>query len=465
MKIFILDTNVVLTDPYAATSFHENTVVIPMTVLEELDSIKSRKVDVSRDARVAIRQIATIVENASHKELTTTGVRIADTHPNMPDAARLIIVQDVQDPHPQDVINGLKLVGNTEVPDNRIINSALYYQWSHPDQEVILVTNDINMRIKAQGAGVQQVQAYSHDTTVSDVDLLQKGYIEVDGDFWSCVEIISDERTDRGISYKLKRNSIFDGVTINDYLFDDEFTLVRVLAHDDESVTVLAIDREHALKRSAWGIKSKDIYQAMAINSLLDPTIDLTVLLGSAGTGKTLVTLACALEQALERDLYGKIIFSRSLQSQFEDIGFLPGNEHEKVSPWAGGAFDALEYLHKDDANPVESVKHIVEDRKIIQFKALNFIRGRSFKDTILVIDEAQNLTAVQMKTIISRAGENCKVILMGNLAQIDNDYVSAVSSGLTYVSEKFKDTELASIIQLKGVIRSRLAEFAENNL
>lgn len=461
MKIFILDTNVVLHDPYATTSFDENTVVIPMTVLEELDSIKSRKVDVSRDARVAIRQIANIVEDATHEELTTTGVRIANKHTNMPDTARLIIVQDVTDLPTQ----GLKLVGDTHVPDNRIINSALYYQWAHPEQEVILVTNDINMRIKAQGAGVQKVQAYSHDTTVSDIDLLHQGYIEVDGDFWQQVEIISDKRTDRGVSYVLKRNSLFDGITRNDYIIDEEFSLLRVLDHNKETVTVLAIDREHANKRKAWGISSKDKYQALAINALLDSKIDLTVLLGPAGTGKTLITLACALEQALERGDYGKIIFSRSLQSQFEDIGFLPGNEHEKVSPWAGGAFDALEYLHKDDANPVESVKHIVEDRKVIQFKALNFIRGRSFKDTILIIDEAQNLTATQMKTIISRAGENCKVILMGNLAQIDNDYVSAVSSGLTYVTEKFKDWEGAVIIQLQGVVRSRLAEFAENNL
>lgn len=465
MKIFILDTNVVLTDPYASTSFDENTVVIPMTVLEELDSIKSRKVDVSRDARVAIRQIANIVEHATHEELTTTGVRIANTHHHMPDSARLIIVQDVTDISVEDCVNGLSLVGNTEVPDNRIINSALYYQWAHPDQEVVLVTNDINMRIKAQGAGVQKVQAYSHDTTVSDVDLLQKGYIEVDGDFWTQVEIVSDIRTERGVSYVLKRTELFDKVTVNDYMFDDEYALVRVLSHTADTVTVLAIDRAHAEKRKVWGIYAKDMYQAIAINSLLDPTIDLTVLLGSAGTGKTLVTLACALEQVLERGDYTKVIFSRSLQSQFEDIGFLPGNEHEKVSPWAGGAFDALEYLHKDDANPVESVKHIVEDRKAIQFKALNFIRGRSFKDTILIIDEAQNLTSTQMKTIISRAGENCKVVLMGNLAQIDNDYVSAVSSGLTYVSEKFKDTELAAIIQLQGVVRSRLAEFAEENL
>ena len=178
-KLFVLDTNILLHEPLAIYSFQEHDVVIPMTVLEELDRIKDSKRDVARDARVAIRQIANIVEDATHEELTTTGVRIANKHTNMPDTARLIIVQDVTDLPTQ----GLKLVGDTHVPDNRIINSALYYQWAHPEQEVILVTNDINMRIKAQGAGVQKVQAYSHDTTVSDIDLLHQGYIEVDGDF------------------------------------------------------------------------------------------------------------------------------------------------------------------------------------------------------------------------------------------------------------------------------------------
>lgn len=471
MKIFVLDTNIVLHDPYATTSFDENSVVIPMTVLEELDNIKSRKKDVSRDARVAIRQIANILEGASHEDVTKNGVKIANTVPGMPTTAKLAIFQDQELlVTAQDQLNGCKLLSDTTVPDNRIINSALWMQHIYPDREVVLVTNDINMRIKAQGAGVRNAQEYSHDTTVSDVDLLHKGYIEVYGDFWEQIgNIATTVRTERGEVYVIERQAeddIFEGVTLNDYIVDDEGnTLGRVVEHNDSQVHILIVDRDRAMTRKVWGISAKDKYQAMAINSLVDPDIDLTVLLGPAGTGKTLITLAAALEHVLERGTHDKVIFSRSLQSQFEDIGFLPGNEHEKISPWAGGAFDALEYMHRNDKNPVESVKHIVEDRQAVQFKALNFIRGRSFQNTILVIDEAQNLTATQMKTIISRAGENTKVVLMGNLAQIDNDYVSALSSGLTYVTEKFKNTEIASILQLQGVVRSRLAEFAEENL
>lgn len=462
MKIFVLDTNVVLHDPYATTSFDDNQVVIPMTVLEELDNIKQRKQDISREARVAIRQIANIIGDADHESITVTGVPIAEVVPGMPKDATLRIFQDERE---------LPLVVNpsflcSDLPDNRIINTALHLQ-TISDHEVVLVSNDINMRIKAKGTGVHLVESYSNDTTVSDVDLLQSGYIEVYGDFWEQIgNIRATMQTERGVEYQIDRTELFDGVTLNDYVIDDEGSaLMRVVAHDTETVTCLSIDREKATKRKAWGISAKDNYQAMALNALLDPTVDLTVLLGPAGTGKTLITLAAALEQAMERKTHEKIIFSRSLQSQFDEIGFLPGNEHEKVSPWAGGAFDALEFMHREDSNPAESVKHLVEDRQIIQFKALNFIRGRSFQNTILIIDEAQNLTATQMKTIISRAGENTKVVLMGNLSQIDNDYVTPLSSGLTYVTDKFKDTELACIVQLQGVVRSRLAEFAEENL
>src|SRR5574343_442443 len=202
----------------------------------------------------------------------------------------------------------------------------------------------------------------------------------------------------------------------------------------------------------------------MAITSLLDPTIDLVILLGPAGTGKTLLTVAAGLDQTLEKRIYDRIIFTRSMHSQFEEIGFLPGDEKEKVAPWCGAAQDAIEFMHRNDEKPLESIKYI-EDKGVLQYKALTFIRGRSFKDKFLIIDEAQNLTTTQLKTIITRAGEGTKIVLMGNLAQIDNDYVSELSSGLTYAVEKFKGWEGCSIVQLQTTVRSRLAEFAEQNL
>lgn len=459
MKTFVLDTNVVLHDPFATTAFDEHRVMLPMTVLEELDSIKGRGQDISRDARIAIRHIESIIGDAPHEDILN-GVGIAEVVKGHHEDGKLAILPDIN-------LEGEPYL-DQDVNDNKIINAALYLQSEAKEGEkVVLVTNDINMRLKAKGAGVDYVEAYSSENTVADVDLLHRGYQEITEDLFDFVDDYVLQ-TPRGVEYRVKEDLFEEEgkiLLVNDYIIDVNEQYARVARKEDGYIYFLWIDKEKANKRKAWGITPKDTQQALAMNALLDPEIDLTVLLGPAGTGKTLITMATALEQAVERGNYSKIIFSRSLQSQFEDIGFLPGNEHEKVSPWAGGAFDALEYMHKDDVNPQESVKHLVEDKQIIQFKALNFIRGRSFQDTILVIDEAQNLTATQMKTIISRCGENTKIILMGNLAQIDNDYVSPISSGLTYVTEKFKDWEGAVVLQLEGVVRSRLAKFAEDNL
>ena len=201
----------------------------------------------------------------------------------------------------------------------------------------------------------------------------------------------------------------------------------------------------------------------MAMRSMLSTDVDLTVLLGPAGTGKSLLAIATALELTMEKRKYKRIIFTRTQDSQFDDIGFLPGTEHDKVLPWVGAAIDSLEWLYRGATDQQKAVEYILD--RYLSFKALNFIRGRSFTDTILIIDEAQNLTASQMKTILTRAGENCKIILMGNLAQIDSKYVTPVSSGLTYVTEKFRGCPFANIVQLEGVVRSRLADFSENNL
>jgi PhoH-like ATPase len=266
---------------------------------------------------------------------------------------------------------------------------------------------------------------------------------------------------------------------VGDYIFDDnELLLVydglgdREFSDGEVDDTVyhvfFDIGQSQALRQQVWHIKAKNVKQAMAINSILDPDVHITILLGPAGTGKTLITLASALDLVLEpknrNNRYERIIFSKTQDSQFEEIGFLPGTEMEKVIPFCGAAVDALEFLHKDDANPQGSIE-LIMNRNQIQFKALNFIRGRSFINTILIVDEFQNITPAQAKTILTRAGENCKVIIMGNLSQIDSKFISATNSGLTYVTEKFKDWEGCRIIELEGVVRSPLAEFAEQNL
>ena len=202
----------------------------------------------------------------------------------------------------------------------------------------------------------------------------------------------------------------------------------------------------------------------MALHALLDPHIDLVVLTGPAGSGKTLLALAAALEMVVERNMYDKIIVTRSTPEIAESIGFLPGTEEEKMLPWLAAITDSLEVLHKHDENTKGSMNYIMEKANI-QYKSVNFMRGRSIQNSIVILDESQNLTASQLKTIITRCGEGTKIIVGGNLAQIDSNYLSAVTSGLTYLVEKFKYFSGSATINLDGVVRSRLASFAEENL
>ena len=462
-KLFVLDTCVLLSDPVSPLKFHDNDVVIPMCVLEELDHIKDRKVEITKDARAAIRLISTLLQDTKKGDDNHfITVPLNKTHPELPKEANLILFPD----HVVE-FDGDQYLEDGRNADNRIINVCQYLTRMNPEQQVILVTRDINLRVKCITCGLV-AEDYKSDIQVRDMDLLHTGYVDMDGDLWARYteeDNINYTRNGRRNMVQVPLIPEMDDLLRNDYLSDTAGNLLRFTGKDNVNGFFEDIGVSAAQSRKVWGIQARDIRQGMAIHSLMDPSIDLVCLLGSAGTGKTLITLAAALEMVLEKKMYERIIFSRTLQSQFEDIGFLPGNEHEKIAPWAGAAYDALEFMHKDDAKGAElSVKHLVEDRKIIQFKALNFIRGRSFKDTILIIDEAQNVNANQMKTILTRAGENCKVILLGNLAQIDNQYVTPQSSGLTYVTEKMKDNELASIVQLQGIVRSRLADFVEKN-
>lgn len=202
----------------------------------------------------------------------------------------------------------------------------------------------------------------------------------------------------------------------------------------------------------------------MALQALLDPDIDLVILTGPAGCGKTLLAMAAALELVVERNRYDKVIVTRNTPEIAESIGFLPGTEEEKMMPWLAAITDTLEVLHKNDVNPTGSMNYIMEKANI-QFKSINFMRGRSIQNSIVLLDECQNLTASQIKTMITRMGEGTKLICCGNLAQIDSNYLTAVTSGLTYIVERFKDFEGSANVYLNGVVRSRLAEYAEEHL
>ena len=450
-KLFILDTNVLLHEPLAIYSFKEHDVLIPMTVLEELDNIKDRNKDVSRDARVAIRALEDVFRDATPDQITQ-GVPLAGEA-----SGNICIFSDHHLPQDAEVFTDKEA-------DNRIINAALYLQKHELKRQVVLVTKDINMRLKSKGAGLAHVEDYRSDQLIDDIRLLAKGFQVVPGSFWERVGECESETHGRDTIHVIDAN-LLEGVHVNQYLVDEEnFFAARVLSHDGQKIRIKDLGRERLMSRKAWGVHPKNVYQGMALDALLDPHIDLVILTGPAGCGKTLLAMAAALELVIEKGIYEKVIVTRNTPEIAESIGFLPGTEEEKMMPWLAAVTDTLEVLHKQDENMSGSLSYIMEKANI-QFKSVNFMRGRSIQNTFVLLDECQNLTASQIKTIITRCGEGTKIVCSGNLAQIDSNYLSPVTSGLTYIVERFKDFDGSANIFLNGVVRSRLASFAEENL
>ena len=453
-KFFILDTNVLLHDPLSIYSFNEHNVVIPMTVLEELDHIKDRQKDVSRDARVAIRALEDIFKDAD-TETITQGVPLFKN--DSEHSGTIAIFTDHHQPINQEFFT-------EDEPDNRIINAALYLQQVKEQAQVVLVTKDINMRLKAKGAGLKFVEDYRSDQLIDDIKLLSKGFRQLPGNFWQQVEDCESESQGQNTFHYIDANLI-DGFYPNQYLLDESKQFAaKVIEQQQDKLKLQDLGRERLMSRNAWGIQPKNIYQGMAINALLDPNIELVILTGPAGCGKTLLAMAVALELVVEKGLYEKVIVTRNTPEIAESIGFLPGTEEEKMLPWLAAITDTLEVLHKSDECPDGSLDYIMEKANI-QFKSVNFMRGRSIQNAFVLLDECQNLTASQLKTIITRCGEGTKIVCSGNLAQIDSNYLTPVTSGLTYIVERFKDFEGSANIYLNGVVRSRLASFAEENL
>ena len=450
---YVLDTNVLIHDPTSILNFDEHHVVIPITVLEELDSLKSGRQSIAADCRQAIRELDKQLGRANPVEVES-GVCIQRCNGDERGGVLSVLMTET----PENLV-----MLPTHLNDNRILNDVGYLKQRFPEQRVVLVTKDINVRLKARGCGIES-QDYHSDQLLSDIEQLNKGYLEFPGSFWDRVEevesIQESGRTIHHVSKELFHQEIYP----NQFIYDEEGFVARVLHTASDKVALLHLNSAQLLESEAWGLKPRDLFQAMALNLLLDPDVHLVNLTGSAGSGKTILALAAAIEQTVPNQVYRRIIVTRSTQGLDEDIGFLPGTEEEKMEPWLGAITDNLEALHWEDENCSSSVEYVLGKVPLI-FKSLNYIRGRSFQSSLIIIDESQNLTPHQIKTIVTRAGNGSKVICLGNLAQIDTPYLTPISSGLTYLTERFKSFEFGGNILLQGVPRSALAAYAEENL
>ncbi|WP_372982262.1 PhoH family protein [Marinobacter sediminum] len=451
--MYVLDTNVLIHDPNALLNFEEHDVIIPMTVLEELDSLKSGKQAVAADCRQAIRNIDKLLGDATPKEIEK-GVPIVRGKKAEP-LGKLLILMSTQH------VNSHSLPEHLN--DNKIINTLAALQNEHRARDIILVSKDINMRLKARGFGVE-AQDYHNDQLLDDIDLLPKGYREFPNSFWDTIEKVETIQREGITEHILRREGELARLNINEFVIDQQGFVGKVSDLSETQVVIRDLHQHDLMNEEVWGLVPRDIYQALALNLLLDPEVHLVNLTGSAGSGKTILALAACIEMTVASKLYKRIIATRSTQGLDEDIGFLPGTEAEKMEPWLGAIVDNLEALHEDDENMTASVDYILS-KVPLHFKSMNYIRGRSFQHSLIIIDESQNLTPHQIKTIITRAGNGSKVICLGNLAQIDTPYLSALSSGLTYMTERFKSFRHGAHIHLQGVPRSVLAEFAEANL
>jgi PhoH-like ATPase len=459
-KKFVIDTNVLLSDPQAILKFEGNDVVIPLVVLEELDAQKSSDRTISRDARAAIRQLDDVIKNLDP----------IDEGVPLPCGGKLYVTPNVT----ETLVQLIKPTCN----DDQIINVTLQTQFDS-GEDVILVSNDVCMRLKAKGIGVKQVQEFRSDVIVDDPELLPQGYLEVPNGWLN--SLTKEEITSKscgethilGSSVAAIIPEGHSGVALNDWLLNVEEGLAARLddiIEDTDTLVFTFVNVDQLMARKAAGIRPRNLYQAIALDALLDQEIDCVVIDAAAGSGKTLLGMAAACEMVKGKKAsyrIDKVIFTRSNDTQFKEIGFLKGGETEKMAPWLAGCTDNLEVIaresKKKDFLPSEAVDiDGTSDSAFIQFKSLNFMRGRSINHKILFVDEFQNLTPSQAKTVISRAGEYCKVIITGNLGQIDNDFISPRTSGLTYATEKLHGLPFTKVVRLQGVERSRLAEFVE---
>jgi PhoH-like ATPase len=449
-KLFVLDTNVLMHDPTSLFRFAEHDVYVAMAVLEELDEHKKGMSEVARNARQASRFLEEIVSGANSGIAEGMPLR---AHGGLSAQGRLFLQTEV-------IAVDFPFLGGK--PDNEILGVMLNFRQQLPERQVILVSKDINMRIKARALQLATEDYYT-DKTLEDTDLLYSGFAELPADFWEMSEVESWQSGGRSC-YRIT-GAACESLLIGQFVFlagESKFH-AQVKEKNGASALLETIKDYSHQKNNVWGITARNREQNFALNILMDSDIDFVTLLGQAGTGKTLLTLAAALAQTLDHKRYSEIIMTRVTVPVGEDIGFLPGTEEEKMTPWMGALEDNLDVLNKTDEEAGEWGRAATRDliRARIKVKSLNFMRGRTFINKFLIIDEAQNLTPKQMKTLITRAGPGTKVVCLGNISQIDTPYLTEGSSGLTFVVDRFKGWAHSGHVTLQRGERSRLADYA----
>lgn len=459
-KLFVLDTNVLMHDPMCLFRFEEHDIFLPMIVLEELDGHKKGMTEVARNARQTSRTLDALAgaqgaDIAKGLKLDTTG---------HPEAGGSLFFQT----KPLDYTLPMSLPQGKA--DNQILGVVEALRKEYAPREVVLVSKDINMRVKARALGLA-TDDYQNDKTLEDGDLLYSGSLALPADFWTRQSKTIESWQQGSHTFYRITGPIVGSLLINQFVFfeapGEPPLYARVTEIRAKTAVLKTLKDYNHLKNAVWGVTTRNREQNFAMNLLMDPEVDFVTLAGTAGTGKTLMALASGLTQVLDDRRYTEIIMTRATVSVGEDIGFLPGTEEEKMGPWMGALDDNLEVLGKTDSGSGEWGRAATNEliRSRIKVKSMNFMRGRTFLNKYVIIDEAQNLTPKQMKTLITRAGPGTKIICMGNLAQIDTPYLTEGSSGMTFAVDRFKGWPHGGHITLARGERSRLADFASEVL
>jgi PhoH-like ATPase len=436
-RLYVIDTNVLMHDPTSLFRFEEHDVFIPMMVLEELDAAKKGLSEVARN----VRQVSRFVGEMMSRQETTNledglELQVPDGLDLPISRGRLYFQTNMPEAQP-------KLLRDGSFADNEILSTALSLKKNLESSDIVLVSKDINLRIKAAILGIA-AEDYFNDRALDDLSLLYQGMTIEDESFWDRHSDVDSWSENGHTYYRMKRLEEEDWYPNQCVVIGEGDGIEAIVTQVTGDQVILRLVTDYVSgKNSVWGIQARNREQNFAMNLLMDPDIDFVTLMGTAGTGKTLLTLATGLAQTMDEKMFTEIIVTRATVSIGEDIGYLPGTEEEKMTPWMGALTDNLEVLTR----------------------SLNFMRGRTFFNRLVIIDEAQNITPKQMKALITRAGPGTKMICLGNVGQIDTPYLTETTSGLTFAVDRFKQWPHAGHITLRRGERSRLADFASSAL